>query len=108
MTKPNANKPSFGALRLLRDSSGNILPMTAAGIVVLAGLVGGGVDVSRAYMVQNRLQSACDAGALAGRRAVSTNGFDTNAQDRATDYFNTNFDSGEAGRNKHGVYSYIA
>ena len=80
------------ALRLLREKSGNVMPMTAIGMVALAGLVGGGVDVSRAYMIENRLQNACDSGVLAGRRAVSEDGFDSNAQTQANNFFNTNFD----------------
>jgi len=85
------------AVRLARDPSGNILPMAAASVIVMAALVGGGVDMSRAYKVQNRLQNACDAGALAGRRAVTTNGFDSTAQAQATRYFNVNFDQGQQG-----------
>jgi Flp pilus assembly protein TadG len=81
---------SFSAL--LRDTRGNVLPLAAVGLVLMAALVGGGIDMSRAYRVQNRLQSACDAGALAGRRAVGSNGFDSTAQTQANNYFTTNFD----------------
>ncbi|MFD0947002.1 pilus assembly protein TadG-related protein [Sphingomonas canadensis] len=42
----------------------------AAALVPLAGMVGGGVDLSRMYIVKTRLQHACDAGALAGRKAM--------------------------------------
>ncbi len=77
---------------LARDGRGNVLPLAAAGIVLTAALVGGGVDMSRAYMVKNRLQAACDAGALAGRRAVSTNGYDTPAKTQANSYFGVDFD----------------
>lgn len=77
---------------LRRDTGGNVLPLAAMSMVVMAALVGGGVDMSRAYRVQNRLQNACDAGALAGRRAVTTNGFDTTAQNQALKYFDVNFD----------------
>jgi len=90
-------KPAAGGncLRILRDNHGNIMPMAAIAMVAMAGMVGGGVDMSRAYMVQNRLQNACDAGALAGRAAVASNGFDSSAQAQAAAFFNTNFD--EAG-----------
>lgn len=77
---------------LLRDERGNILPMAASGVLVMAALIGGAVDMSRAYQAQSRLQSACDAGVLAGRRAVTNNGFDQAAQDQARRYFNMNFD----------------
>ena len=78
---------------LLKSSAGNVFPMTAAAVFVLAGLVGGGVDMSRAYMAQNRLQNACDAGVLAGRKAVTNNGFDATAKAAADSYFNVNFAS---------------
>lgn len=82
---------------LIRDESGNILPMAAAGVLVMAALVGGGVDMSRAYKVQNRLQNACDAGVLAGRRAVTTGGFDSAASTQANAFFNVNFNEAEQG-----------
>jgi len=66
--------------------------MAAAGMFVMAALVGSGVDMGRAYRVQNRLQSACDAGALAGRRAVTNNGFDSVAETQANTFFSNNFD----------------
>jgi hypothetical protein len=46
---------------------------------------------------QNRLQSACDAGVLAGRRAEMTNGYDSNAQAVAQTYFKANFDQSQQG-----------
>ena len=52
---------------LRHDRQGNVLPMAAAGVLVMAALIGGAVDMSRAYQTQSRLQSACDAGVLAGR-----------------------------------------
>lgn len=85
----------------VRNRRASVLPMAAVAILVLAGLVGGGVDASRAYMAKSRLQAACDAGVLAGRRSVTTNGFDSTAQSRANAYFNTNFD--EANDSVHGV-----
>ncbi|MCB2089712.1 MAG: Tad domain-containing protein, partial [Sphingomonadaceae bacterium] len=79
------------------DTSGNMLALGALGLLVTMSLVGGGVDMSRAYKAQSRLQAACDAGVLAGRKAVRTNGFDDNAEDEAEDYFNNNFDEDEQG-----------
>lgn len=83
--------PSFPA-RMIDDRSGNVLAIAAAGMLVLAALVGSGVEMSRGYRAQNRLQAACDSGVLAGRRAVSINGFDNAAKDKATAFFNTNFE----------------
>jgi Flp pilus assembly protein TadG len=90
-------KPIAFLALLARSSKGNIMPMTAAAIFLLAGLVGGGIDISRSYMVQNRLQNACDAGTLAGRRAVDTNGFDDTAKGQANQFFKSNFDDTEEG-----------
>lgn len=56
--------------RLARDVRGNTLAMMAAAMIPLAGLVGGGVDMSRLYITKTRLQHACDVGALAGRKAM--------------------------------------
>ncbi|MFL9841801.1 TadE/TadG family type IV pilus assembly protein [Sphingomonas sp. ST-64] len=58
----------MGALR--RDKRGNTLAIVAASLIPLAGMVGGGVDISRMYIVKTRLQHACDAGALAGRKQM--------------------------------------
>jgi len=68
-----------------------VLPLAAASVPVIIALIGGGVDMSRVYKARNRLQSACDAGTLAGRRAVSTNGYDATAKTQADTFFNTNF-----------------
>lgn len=79
-------------LCLARDDSGNVLPLIAIGLLVMAALLGSGVDMARAYKAERRLQAACDAGVLAGRRAVTTHGFDTTVQAQANQYFNANFD----------------
>ncbi len=83
--------------KLLQDVSGSIMPISAVAMIALAGMVGGGVDMSRAYMVQNKLQNACDSGVLAGRRAVGADGFNTAAQTRADTFFSTNFDETNEG-----------
>jgi len=81
--------------RMVADNAGNVLPMVALGTIVLAGLVGGGVDMAQAYKAERRLQAACDAGVLAGRRAVVDDGFDAEAVAQANTYFNANFDPDE-------------
>lgn len=78
-------------LRLASNTTGSVMPMAAVGLLMLTALIGGGVDLSRAYKVQNRLQAACDAGVLAGRKAVGDNGFNDNAEEEATSYFDANF-----------------
>jgi Flp pilus assembly protein TadG len=84
-------------VHILRDKAGNVLPLAAAGTLVLMGLVGGGVDMGRAYQAERRLQAACDAGVLAGRRAVGDAGFDDPAEAQAVQYFDTNYDGDEHG-----------
>ena len=58
--------------RLRRDKSGNTLAIAAAAFIPLVGIIGSGVDMSRLYIVKTRLQHACDAGALAGRKAMGS------------------------------------
>lgn len=86
---------ALGLRQLRGDLKGNVLPLAAGGVLVMAALVGGAVDMSRAYNVDNRLQAACDAGVLAGRRAVQTDGFNDNAKVQAEKYFFANFDEDE-------------
>lgn len=76
---------------LLRNEQGNVLPIGAAGLLLLLVLVGSGVDMSRAYRAQQRLQAACDAATLAGRRSVGSDGFDAAAEAVANNYFAANF-----------------
>lgn len=77
--------------RLRSDIAGNTLAMVAAGLVPMAGIIGSGVDLSRAYMVKTRLQQACDAGVLAGRRAMGDGAYNSNAQSQTNNFFNANF-----------------
>lgn len=62
------------ATRLVADRSANVLGLAAAVLPPLVLLVGGAVDMGRAYLTQTSLQSACDAGVLAGRRAQAKSG----------------------------------
>ena len=58
--------------KIARDESGNIMWITALALVPLIGLVGSGVDMSRYYAAQTRLQKACDAGIMAARKKMIT------------------------------------
>ncbi len=58
--------------RLARDRSANTLALVAAAILPIVGLIGGGVDMSRAYLADSRLQQACDAGVLAARKKLGS------------------------------------
>ncbi|MDE0879433.1 MAG: pilus assembly protein TadG-related protein, partial [Sphingomonas bacterium] len=69
--------------RLRRDVRANTLAIVAAALVPLAGMVGGGLDISRLYLTKTRLQHACDAGALAGRKAMGGGSWNTAASNVA-------------------------
>lgn len=68
--------------------------MMAAAIFPLAAFSGAAVDMARLYVVKSRLQQACDAGALAGRKFMTGTSLDTNARNRASQFFNSNFRQG--------------
>lgn len=77
--------------RLARDTRGNTLAIVGAALVPLAAMIGSGVDMSRAYMAKNRLQNACDAAALAGRRIMQNDTMTTAVGDEARRFFRFNF-----------------
>lgn len=100
MARKHTARKGFLA-RLLHSTSANVLPLTAALLIPLLGLVGGGVDMSRLYLVKTRMQQACDAGALAGRKAMGngnwTTSGSTSTNGRATAIFDGNFKQGDYG-----------
>ncbi|WP_162225086.1 TadE/TadG family type IV pilus assembly protein [Erythrobacter sp. SG61-1L] len=78
---------------LVEDRAGNTLVIAAASLIPMTALIGGGVDVGRAYMAKTQLQAACDAGVLAGRRAMSKTGsYGTSEKAKANSMFTFNFD----------------
>ncbi|WP_246171474.1 TadE/TadG family type IV pilus assembly protein [Sphingobium limneticum] len=77
--------------RLAGNQSGNVMAMVAAAIIPLAALIGGGLDMSRAYMARARMQQACDAAALAGRRAMTGSSMSQSDKDEAKKFFDFNF-----------------
>lgn len=85
--------------RLRRDERGNALAIMAAAIFPLVGMVGGAVDMSRLYLVKSRLQQACDAGVLAGRRVMVGTSVtaDSNAMTQAQSFFRINLANGAYG-----------
>ncbi|MEL6707839.1 MAG: pilus assembly protein TadG-related protein [Pseudomonadota bacterium] len=82
---------------LLSDASANTLAIGAAAMVPLVAMVGGGVDASRFYMAQSRLQAACDAGALAARRSMTDTNFTQTQQDLGNGFFDENYPDGTFG-----------
>lgn len=78
--------------RLIKSTTGSVLPMAAAAILLSAAMIGAAVDMSRAYSVRSRLQAACDAGILAGRKAMQSGSYGTAEKAFANKYFLSNFD----------------
>jgi len=88
--------------RLTHDRSGNTLMIVAISLVPLLAMIGGGIDMSRSYMTQTRLQQACDSGVLAARKrmgsTVVNNGVVPSAvSDFGNTFFDTNFRAGAYG-----------
>ncbi|SFR79032.1 pilus assembly protein [Sphingomonas jatrophae] len=81
--------------RLVRDRRGNTLAIVGAAILPLLAMIGSGIDLSRTYMAHTRLQQACDAGALAGRRAMTNGTVDDTVRAEALKFFKFNFPTGE-------------
>ena len=86
-------------MRLARARGGNTLALMAAALIPLIGFSGSAVDMARLYVVKVRLQQACDAGVLAGRKTMtntdpSTTALDPAANTQAQAFFNNNFRSG--------------
>lgn len=80
--------------RLGENKAGNTIAMMAAAIFPLAAFSGAAVDMARLYVVKSRLQQACDAGALAGRKFMTGSALDTNSRNKAAQFFNNNFRQG--------------
>ncbi|MBC2777775.1 TadE/TadG family type IV pilus assembly protein [Parasphingopyxis marina] len=80
-------------VRLRKNSSGNTLAMAGAALVPIAGIIGSGLDLSRAYMAQAKMQNACDSAALAARRTMAGNNWTSNAEDEGERFFDFNFPS---------------
>lgn len=90
--KPNRDQAGGGIFgRLLRNRRGNTLAIVGAALVPLMAMIGSGVDMSRAYMAKARLQNACDASALAGRRVMIGDTMNDTVRNEAVRYFNFNF-----------------
>ncbi|CAN5347646.1 hypothetical protein BH10PSE14_BH10PSE14_15110 [soil metagenome] len=94
----------IAALRaFVRNTRGNTIAIMAIAMVPLAGLMGGGIDISRMYITKTRLQHACDAGALAGRKAMGGGTWSQSSgmpNTTALQFFDANFPpSGYGGRN---------
>ncbi len=88
----NASTSSRGLLARLRsDQTGNALMLTVAAMIPLAGLVGSGVDMGRLYATKTRLQNACDATVLAGRKVMKGNSITADVTSYSKQFFLSNF-----------------
>jgi len=71
--------------------------LMAGALIPISGMVGGAVDLSRTYLVQSRMQQACDAGALAGRKSMAGTALADADKTEAYRFFFYNFPNGTMG-----------
>lgn len=86
--------------RLRRDKRGNVIAVMAMSLIPVSALAGSAVDMARLYVVKARLQQACDAGALAGRKFMKEGDgttLDADAKKHAETFFGNNFKQGWMG-----------
>lgn len=94
----NSAKQKSGLMqRVLRSQGGNVALMSAFILVPVTLMIGSGIDFSRYYVIKSRMQLACDAGALAGRKAMGKTTFAAGAKAEANKFFDANFISGSYG-----------
>lgn len=79
---------------ILHDRTANTIAIAAASMVPIIAMVGGGIDASRYYMAASRMQNACDAGALAARRAMIDDTFTSEHRQIGLNFFDQNFNDG--------------
>ena len=93
-----ADRAHRGVLTALRrDVRGNTLAMMAIALIPVSALAGSAIDAARLYVVKVRLQQACDAGVLAGRKFMTSSNattLDTTATTQAGKFFSNNFTNG--------------
>ncbi|WP_448664402.1 TadE/TadG family type IV pilus assembly protein [Sphingomonas sp. CJ20] len=86
--------------QLRRNTAGNTLAIMALALIPLLAFAGSAIDTARLYMVKARLQQACDAGALAGRKFMTSSTattLDSTATTQANAFFQNNFKNGTFG-----------
>jgi Flp pilus assembly protein TadG len=91
--------------RLRKDTSGVALYMYAIGLVPIMASAGIGFDIGRAYLVRSKMQQACDAGAIAGRRSMAGLTIKDNDKKEAERFFRANFQNGLLGSKPIDSYS---
>ena len=88
--RQNATVLRDAARLLWHDKRGNTFALIAAALIPMLAAIGSGVDISRAYMAQSRLQGAVDSAALAGRRSRIGSGM-TEATEAANKFLAFNY-----------------
>ena len=88
--RPDKRRGALAA-RLVRDTAGNTLAIMAAAMIPIVGMIGSGIDMGRAYVAQSKLQYACDAAALATRRAMGGGAITEDARNEGRQFFALNF-----------------
>lgn len=83
--------------RLRKNQAGNASLIIAASVLPLIGMIGGGFDMGRIYASKTRLQHACDAAVLAGRKAMVGRNFTAANKSTAERFFKFNFPDGKYG-----------
>ena len=97
-------KKQVGLLgRLRSDVSGNVLAMVGASAIPLMAIVGGSIDAGRIYATKSRLQHACDAAALAGRKSMNGVAWSAANKTIADGLFSNNFPTGKFGSNTQSI-----
>ncbi|MHC9419728.1 vWA domain-containing protein [Sphingomonas citri] len=71
--------------------------LSALSIMLLLGMGGGALDLSRIYLVKTRMQQGCDAGVLAFRKSMQGTNVTPTTYSTALAYFNANFSPGRYG-----------
>lgn len=82
---------------LLHDRTASTIAISAAALIPILAMVGGGIDASRYYMAASRMQAACDAGALAARRSMIDDTFRPEDEQVGLNFFDQNFNDGMFG-----------
>ncbi len=83
--------------QLLGDKRGGTLPFIALAILPMLAVAGSAIDIARAYVVQSRMQLACDSAVLEGRRIMRDDSFTQANIEDANGYFYFNFPAGTLG-----------
>ncbi|MCK8455363.1 MULTISPECIES: TadE/TadG family type IV pilus assembly protein [Sphingomonas] len=83
--------------RFLGHTGGNTLMIAAAALIPLTGMVGGAMDMSRLWLTKTRMQHACDAAVLAGRKQMGGGTWGATSNAAANQFFTANFADGAYG-----------